>query len=317
MGRVRSNSRASRRQKRKDPDYVYDTPVQLACIASVKNDKKRIKRLKQREMKANPETLYVDYGEGYGMYGQSIDSNQSADLQILDVQFYTSRPSAWVRASMSHLQDQYARGEVPSPPEMVKQGVGNQIKIKQTDSFVNFITIFIYNSGTVLIQGASFESWCNTEFVKVLSSINSTDGSKPTANTQATTEEVNEEPKVHNSSSRGKADSIIHLTISPIKRVLPDRVLVHIDTDSDTDTNSLSSTEDDSLMLDIESGTESDGVPELAAALMKSPANYEKKSTPMTGGRTDSIHAEGEVTSAQYDQSVMQCLQLQIQIVNR
>jgi predicted RNase H-like nuclease (RuvC/YqgF family) len=57
-------------------------------------------------------------------------------------------------------------------------------------------------------------------------------------------------------------------------------------------------------MLDIEIGTESDGVPELAAALIKSPANYERKSTPMTGGRTDSIHAEGEVTSALYDQSV-------------
>jgi hypothetical protein len=62
----RRTSGRQKRQKPADPDFTYNTPI------ASKGAKRKFKKLKQREMKSNPETLYADYGEMYGPIKENV-----------------------------------------------------------------------------------------------------------------------------------------------------------------------------------------------------------------------------------------------------
>ena len=72
---------------------------------------------------------------------------------------------------MKHFEDKHRNSEIPYNPELVDK-YNPQIKIKGSGNKCS-ITFKLYEKGFVLIQGNSFISWCNNDFLKVLHNINS------------------------------------------------------------------------------------------------------------------------------------------------
>ena len=74
--------RRSARGNDKDPAFIYNTPPKR------KGEKRKMRDLKQKEMKATPETLFCDFGEKWSRF-------QSGKGGTSDVQFYTKRIDVW------------------------------------------------------------------------------------------------------------------------------------------------------------------------------------------------------------------------------
>jgi hypothetical protein len=158
-----TRSRTIRRNR--DPDFHYNTPV----AKHKQKPNRKVKQQKKKDMKSCPEQMFGDYGDYYCEIGQEPFPENSVSRELLDIQFFTSRPMLWTKAILEYCTQQYNRREIPNPPELFKQGTGNQIKIKDEgiDLFSNYLTIFLYDNGTTLIQGTNFEEWCYDHLHKV------------------------------------------------------------------------------------------------------------------------------------------------------
>ena len=153
----RRTSGRQKSQKIPDPDFIYNTPI------ASKSAKRKLKKQKQREMRSNPETLYADYGEMYGPIKGNVDNKE-----VVDIQFHTNRPSIWAKEIMGHLDQQFAQNKIPAQPEILEKATGKQIKVNKPPSNSHYLTVFVYNNGTVLVQGTKFESWCKSEFQTIV-----------------------------------------------------------------------------------------------------------------------------------------------------
>jgi hypothetical protein len=142
--------------------------MDLDPAPTIKKKPNKGKRLKkQKVMKTNPESLICDYG-GDIEFG-SFDKRYGMGVTPADAQFFTTRSTQWLEALTDHFHDLYNKKEIPTPPEVFNTGNGPQIKVKNinTEHNDNYITIYLYNTGTTLIQGQYFEKWCQQYFYKL------------------------------------------------------------------------------------------------------------------------------------------------------
>ena len=95
--------RATRGKKVRDTSFKYDTDTPI----TEKKSKKQIHKEKQKEMKANPEILFCDFGKSYGRF--DVWELQLAQPKIFDVQFHTKKPQSWVEVLSKHLEDQHVK----------------------------------------------------------------------------------------------------------------------------------------------------------------------------------------------------------------
>ena len=136
-------------------DFIYTPKGNSALI------KRKAKAAKRKEMKANEEILYADYGDNYSKF-----ETAPSELTPIDLQFYTPRAEDWVRIAMDYLGQQFKQDNIPDTPTLTTKSNGKQIKVRHPHQEENthYVTIFVYNTGTVLIQGAECVEWCRANF---------------------------------------------------------------------------------------------------------------------------------------------------------
>ena len=135
--------------KTQDPEFEYGHNV----------NKKKLKERKHKEMQANAETLFYDFGDYYSQNPFHSNEGASGGVQLTptNAQFYTTRPNLWVEILQTKLSD----------AELFLTQHGKQLKIKIEDGgdIVKYaLTVHIYNNGTVMIQGGKFEEWCRADY---------------------------------------------------------------------------------------------------------------------------------------------------------
>ena len=136
-------------------DFACNSSMPGVYVESLKKKKER----KRAEIRQNPEILYCDKGEaGWDPY----DPNHVG--QTYDMQFHTDRLSAWKEAVSKDLKDRHDRGELSHEPELISVKRNPQVRVKSNDGSKWSVTVKLYNSGTVLVQGKDYIEWCKYNF---------------------------------------------------------------------------------------------------------------------------------------------------------
>jgi hypothetical protein len=122
-------------------------------------------------MKEAPEVLFGDFGEsGFDRFS----NRRQKPGPVFDIQFHTNRPKAWIEHCMRELETQFRTGKLQQAPEKKVEGSGHRIVVLEELDQVGDTTdtnpgncrlsVYIYDNGTVLIQGSQFVDWCEQEF---------------------------------------------------------------------------------------------------------------------------------------------------------
>ena len=159
-------------RKSHDPDFVYEegSIEQVGCD-SIPN-KKAIRKKKKQTIKKCPEILFADCGDGGFQKLSDVDTMQT---NVFDVQFYTNRQKEWVKHCRLELMRQYTNGQIPQAPALSEEGGGHRISVSEStdgeDPAPCRLSIFHYDNGTVMVQGAEFLQWCKIDFPRIKSNI--------------------------------------------------------------------------------------------------------------------------------------------------
>ena len=149
-----------------ESDQVTHSSPPIATQAEIK----RQKREKQQLLRKSPEKLHIDF---------------TNDQKISDIQFFTNRKEIWVQGCMNYYERLHEAGDVGEPvarQRLRPQGV--LITVPQVANTTPYITIWIYSTGIVLIQGECFREFENV-FYKIKEILDNNHGdttSKPIKN---------------------------------------------------------------------------------------------------------------------------------------
>ena len=127
-----------------------------SCLVQLETER-TLKTTKTRHMKSKPETIRWDLVSNTRQSnGTTLDGN---NYKTCDAQFWTPRLPAW-----KDLQAEY-----PTPKwESIDHGEQMQVP--------GYMTLNLYNSGKVMVQGPHFKVWAKTEFTRLK---NKWDGTSP------------------------------------------------------------------------------------------------------------------------------------------
>ena len=101
-------------------------------------------------MQANPETIHWDMVMNYcNMDGSAMWIQDCSNEEPVDAQFMTHRVSMW----KTILNEEYPAAKC------IHIMYGEQIKIE------DHITITLYDSGKVMVQGPDFKTWAENDFI--------------------------------------------------------------------------------------------------------------------------------------------------------
>ena len=106
-------------------------------------------------MKDNPETVLYDY---------KYNCINNSDVYTLDknpcnAHFFTERPADWLRGSISYYNGLYTKGELKHKPQIEATRSGQQLPICGENEQECQISIFVYKTGVVMIQGCDCDEW--------------------------------------------------------------------------------------------------------------------------------------------------------------
>ena len=155
-------------RKAQDPNFVYEsTPAEQVRVIPVNpssTNRKNIRKKKKLTTKNSPEVLYVDCGsEGFHQWSVAREAN----YKIYDAQFHTDRHKEWLHECENDLKSHY------KIPTITEEGGGHCLHVDD-------LCIFIYDNGTILIQGAKSVEWCQQRFKTIKEGIDR--GKKPDKN---------------------------------------------------------------------------------------------------------------------------------------
>ena len=134
------------RVRQKDPDFVYGTPL-VNLAKNNKKQKKEQRRLKQQKLRDNPEHIFYDY-----LYEDIENEILACDNEPCDIQFFTNRTDEWIQVCMSYYQKEFEK-EKFGKPVLIDGKDGKRFIVPRAKQEGNYITMYFYNSGIVLIQG--------------------------------------------------------------------------------------------------------------------------------------------------------------------
>lgn len=128
-------------------------------------------------MKKQPEVLFADYGD-HESFGPLLDACDSTNPHPFDLQFYTPRRKMWTELLTNHFKESFQDRKIPHSPDVINQGTGKQIKVKnaENDEEKFLITIFLYDNGFVMIQGKDFLEWSRLNFELIKAKLPAEDG---------------------------------------------------------------------------------------------------------------------------------------------
>lgn len=161
-------------QKRKHPDFHYDSPTGSPQEMVDLQPRKKMKKKKQNTLKNNPEILYCDYDKnGFDWY-EMVKS--MTDVQTIhDIQFFTNRPQIWKDRCFEFFKAEHINGSIEKKPIVEENGPGHRIFIPSNDTTEGKeISVFVYDNGSVMVQGSGLEKWSSNYFPKLLGLINGT-----------------------------------------------------------------------------------------------------------------------------------------------
>ena len=107
-------------------------------------------------MKARPETVFYDY-----VYDNEADDVIAMTEEPCDAKFWTSRADDWSQVCLTYYRTRHSNGKLVKPPEMKQQRNGSQILVPDNNDCDNacYVTIHVYHTGVVLIQGRGCATW--------------------------------------------------------------------------------------------------------------------------------------------------------------
>ena len=126
-----------------------------------------MRKQKQNEMKKNPETLTLDYGDCYKvMYDEHLNDNVLNGCT--DAQFYTGRPEQWKKTLKYFFNKQCERGVWNGKPEFGCNSTGWFVKVYESkEDCISLVSVTVYETGIIMLQGKNFKDWCKNHFCTV------------------------------------------------------------------------------------------------------------------------------------------------------
>ena len=127
-------------------------------------------REKTEEMLTQPEHVFVYYKyedlDGSGIL--ALESEPS------NAKFYTERPVLWRNALLHHHMSLYQQDIHCQMPRFRRSDDGDQLVVRgnysnETDEYL--VTVFVYTTGVVLIQGRDFVEWMETDLIQICSMV--------------------------------------------------------------------------------------------------------------------------------------------------
>ena len=127
-------------------------------------------REKTAEMLTQPEHVFVYYKyedlDGSGIL--ALESEPS------NAKFYTERPVLWRNALLHHHMSLYQQDIHCQMPRFRRSDDGDQLVVRgnysnETDEYL--VTVFVYTTGVVLIQGRDFVEWMETDLIQIRSMV--------------------------------------------------------------------------------------------------------------------------------------------------
>ena len=121
-------------------------------IMDGKHSRKQRKRIQEK-----PENVVYDYKY------ECLDKSGvlSLDDTPCDVNFWTNRPADWFRTSIKYYTNPYDDGALTRKPSIKSSKRGDQLRIYGETDQECHISIFIYKTVVVLIQGFGCGEWEN------------------------------------------------------------------------------------------------------------------------------------------------------------
>ena len=152
----------SKEAKTRDVDIMYSPDP--TTTTRTKTRKKH--RKNTAEMKKQPEHVYFDYKY------ENLDGSGILALEgePTNAKFYTERPVLWKNALLKHHMSLYQQDKHSRMPRFRPSENGDQLLVKgnysdNTEEFL--VTVFVYKTGVVLVQGRDFVQWIETDFKNV------------------------------------------------------------------------------------------------------------------------------------------------------
>ena len=114
-------------------------------------------------MKDNPETVLYDY---------KYDCIDKSDVYTLDenpcnANFFTERPADWLRGCISYYNGLYTKGELKHKPQIKATRSGQQLRVCGENEQECQISIFVYKTGVVTIQGCDCDEWEHKDMLHI------------------------------------------------------------------------------------------------------------------------------------------------------
>ena len=97
-------------------------------------------------MRDNPEHIFYDY-----LYEGIENEILACDNELCDIQFFTNRTEEWIQVCMSYYQKEFKK-EKFGKPELIDGKDRKRIIVPWAKQEGNYITMYFYNSGIVLIK---------------------------------------------------------------------------------------------------------------------------------------------------------------------
>ena len=120
-----------------------------------KNGRRKYNKKQRQLMKENPETVIYDY---------KYDCHDDSEVYTLDdnpcnAKFFTDRPADWLRGSITYYSGLYDKDQLKHKPQVKTTRRGQQVRICGENEQECQISMFLYNTGIVMIQGCDCDEW--------------------------------------------------------------------------------------------------------------------------------------------------------------
>ena len=137
------------------------------------NGRNKHNRKQKKRMQEKTESVVHDYKY------ECLDKSGvlSLDDTLCDVKCWTNRPADWFRASIKYYTNLYDDGALTHKPSIKLSKRGDQLRIYGETDQECHISIFIYKTGVVLIQGSGCGEWENRDMSHIKSLLHEDDSS--------------------------------------------------------------------------------------------------------------------------------------------
>ena len=140
-----------------DADYTYSPDPATTTRTKIR----KRQRKDTAAMKKQPEHVFIDY-KYEDLNGSGI---LALDGEPTNAKFYTDKPVLWKNSLLEYHMNLYQQDIHSQMPSFRPSEHGDQLVVKgnYTDEREFLVTVFVYKTGVVLIQGKDFITWVDND----------------------------------------------------------------------------------------------------------------------------------------------------------